>query len=79
MAFALPDGTHALYTTPQPAQQVDDVHVIESIGRRIGFGRVQQIAGDAWERIHQCAPRGQMGVTVKDGQARQVDKKGGEQ
>lgn len=37
-----------------------------SIGRSIGFGRAQQILGEQWEAIHDCAPRGRMGVTVKD-------------
>ena len=35
-----------------------------SIGRAIGFGRAQQILGEQWEAAHDCAPRGQMGVTV---------------
>lgn len=37
-----------------------------SIGRAIGFGRAQQILGEQWEADHNCAPRGRMGVTVKD-------------
>ncbi|WP_423454342.1 hypothetical protein [Ottowia sp. VDI28] len=37
-----------------------------SIGRAIGFGRAQQILGEQWEAEHDCAPRGRMGVTVKD-------------
>lgn len=37
-----------------------------SIGRAIGFGRAQQILGEQWEAAHDCAPRGRMGVTVKD-------------
>ena len=37
-----------------------------SIGRAIGFGRAQQILGEQWEAAHGCAPRGRMGVTVKD-------------
>lgn len=37
-----------------------------SIGRAIGFGRAQQILGEQWEAAHNCAPRGRMGVTVKD-------------
>jgi hypothetical protein len=36
------------------------------IGRAIGFGRAQQVLGELWEREHDCAPRGRMGVTVKD-------------
>lgn len=37
-----------------------------SIGRAIGFGRAQQILGEQWDVEHGCAPRGSMGVTVKD-------------
>jgi len=36
------------------------------IGRAIGFGRAQQILGEQWEAEHDCAPRGRMGVTVKE-------------
>jgi hypothetical protein len=34
------------------------------IGRAIGFGRAQQILGEQWDALHDCAPRGSMGVTV---------------
>lgn len=37
-----------------------------SIGKAIGFGRAQQILGEQWDAIHNCAPRGSMGVTVRD-------------
>lgn len=40
-----------------------------SIGRSIGFGRAQQILGEQWDAEYGCAPRGRMGVTVKDAEA----------
>ena len=40
--------------------------VLLEIGNSIGFGRAQQILGEEWEREHNCAPRGRMGVTIKD-------------
>ena len=36
------------------------------IGKFIGFGRAQQILGELWDTEHNCAPRGSMGVTIKD-------------
>jgi DNA anti-recombination protein RmuC len=38
---------------------------IQEIAERIGYGRVQQIAGDLWEKRYDCAPRGRMGVSVR--------------
>jgi hypothetical protein len=40
---------------------------LEAIGSVIGYGRAQQILGELWEAKHDCAPRGRMGVTAKDG------------
>ncbi len=40
--------------------------VLLEIGNCIGFGRAQQILGEEWDREHNCAPRGRMGVTIKD-------------
>ena len=40
--------------------------VLLEIGNSIGFGRAQQILGEEWEREHNCAPRGRMGITIKD-------------
>ena len=39
---------------------------VETMCRRIGYGRMQQIIGDLWEKARDCAPRGRMGVTVDD-------------
>jgi hypothetical protein len=39
---------------------------IGAIASRIGYGRVQQIAGELWEAAWDCAPRGRMGVTIDD-------------
>lgn len=68
-----------IFTTPQPAAAPTPVDPFDalrwganvaetllSIGRAIGFGRAQQILGEQWEAAHGCAPRGRMGVTVKD-------------
>ncbi len=44
----------------------DVAETLLKIGRAIGFGRAQQILGEQWEADHDCAPRGRMGVTVKD-------------
>ena len=46
-----------------------DEQVLDAMGQRIGYGRVQQIAGQLWDARHGCAPRGSMGVTVKDAAA----------
>lgn len=48
------------------AMGADCADTLLSIGRRIGFGRAQQILGEQWDAEYGCAPRGVMGVTVKD-------------
>lgn len=50
----------------QLAAGADCADTLLAIGRRIGFGRAQQILGDQWDAEYGCAPRGRMGVTVKD-------------
>ena len=52
----------------EPVQDTDE-QVLDAMGQRIGYGRVQQIAGQLWDARHGCAPRGSMGVTVKDAAA----------
>lgn len=47
-----------------PAHLTDE-QIISEIGTRIGFGRVQQIAGRIWEETYGCAPRGRMGVSIR--------------
>lgn len=42
----------------------DCADTLLAIGRRIGFGRAQQILGEQWEAELGCAPRGRMGVTA---------------
>ena len=39
---------------------------LKRIGETIGYGRAQQLLGLMWDHEHGCAPRGSMGVTVKD-------------
>ena len=50
----------------------DCADTLLAIGRKIGFGRAQQILGEQWDAEYGCAPRGSMGVTVKDAHAAQV-------
>lgn len=39
---------------------------VETMCKRVGYGRMQQIIGNLWEKAHDCAPRGRMGVTIDD-------------
>lgn len=39
---------------------------LKRIGDIIGYGRAQQILGELWDSEYDCAPRGQMGITVND-------------
>lgn len=48
-------------------RDVPERDALEAIGSVIGYGRAQQILGELWDAKHGCAPRGQMGVTVRDG------------
>lgn len=53
------------------AREEPDHAALAAIGRRIGYGRAQQILGELWDAmLHECygaAPgRGGMGVTVDD-------------
>lgn len=54
------------------AMGADCANTLLAIGRRIGFGRAQQILGEQWDAEYGYAPRGSMGVTVKDVHASQV-------
>lgn len=60
VAIGLSDPLDALHWGANVAE------TLLSIGRAIGFGRAQQILGEQWEAAHNCAPRGRMGVIVKD-------------
>lgn len=48
------------------AHEGPDRAALDAIGNRIGYGRAQQILGELWEQRHDCAPRGRIGVTIKD-------------
>jgi hypothetical protein len=69
---AFPDVAPQDVVAPQPvygellAMGADCADTLLAIGRKIGFGRAQQILGEQWDAEHGCAPRGRMGVTVKD-------------
>ncbi len=55
-----------LDTHPLDAYESAAAVAVETMCRRIGYGRMQQIIGDLWEKARDCAPRGRMGVTVDD-------------
>lgn len=64
---ALREATEAPTFMGEPVQnRLTDEQALDVMGQRIGYGRIQQIAGQLWDVRHGCAPRGSMGVTVKD-------------
>lgn len=60
--------TAHLEAQPEPVAQIEDdaKAMLQSLGEKHGYGWCQYRLGEMWEEKHDCAPRGQMGVTAKD-------------
>lgn len=55
-------------TDPHPLAGYESAAAVavEVMCQKVGYGRMQQLIGELWDKAHNCAPRGRMGMTVDD-------------
>ena len=49
-----------------PESEAAAISALQKLGEAHGYGWCQSVLGKLWDEKHGCAPRGSMGVTVKD-------------